>query len=297
MTSEWKPDLRGNSHEIKEYLEDQGVYDTFDYLLKEPRASCRVVYCMYDPALQAPPSPPQRVWFPPPPRWVGVGPAECLRWALGQASSCGTRGRSALTENTNPHQRCNEKGAPQRDDAAGVECIVLLVSPLAGTQPPHHVKAATRRRGFTALFLRKRVKVLAAATPLVELQHARPADVSVCSQFGKQDQRQLVRSQQPSTTQPLRSRPTHGICSLPGPGSGKEGCPQGTLHSSCIPPQVPVRPSLKDPRPRVRSLGGLSRGVLTVLTYKRGKRRPFLLAAFCALRPFRHPAASSQRLS
>ena len=88
MTSEWKPDLRGNSHEIKEYLEDQGVYDTFDYLLKEPRASCRVVYCMYDPALQAPPLPPPTGYGSPRPPcgwgWVPLPPVRA-----GCVSVCG----------------------------------------------------------------------------------------------------------------------------------------------------------------------------------------------------------------
>jgi len=35
VASDWKPDLRGNLHEIHEYLEEQGVYDIFDYLLKD----------------------------------------------------------------------------------------------------------------------------------------------------------------------------------------------------------------------------------------------------------------------
>jgi len=32
---DWRPDLKGNLHEIKEYLEEQGAYDLFDYLLKD----------------------------------------------------------------------------------------------------------------------------------------------------------------------------------------------------------------------------------------------------------------------
>lgn len=35
VASDWQPDFRGNLHEINEYLEEQGVYDIFDYLLKD----------------------------------------------------------------------------------------------------------------------------------------------------------------------------------------------------------------------------------------------------------------------
>lgn len=35
VAADWKPDLRGNLYEINEYLEEQGVYDIFDYLLKD----------------------------------------------------------------------------------------------------------------------------------------------------------------------------------------------------------------------------------------------------------------------
>mmetsp|Transcript_52972 Transcript_52972/g.85777 ORF Transcript_52972/g.85777 Transcript_52972/m.85777 type:complete len:472 (+) Transcript_52972:58-1473(+) len=35
VASDWKPDLRGNQHEINEYLEQQGGYDLIDYLMKE----------------------------------------------------------------------------------------------------------------------------------------------------------------------------------------------------------------------------------------------------------------------
>mmetsp|Transcript_48235 Transcript_48235/g.86978 ORF Transcript_48235/g.86978 Transcript_48235/m.86978 type:complete len:474 (+) Transcript_48235:65-1486(+) len=32
---DWRPDLKGNIHEINEYLEEQGAYDLFDYMLKD----------------------------------------------------------------------------------------------------------------------------------------------------------------------------------------------------------------------------------------------------------------------
>ncbi|CAJ1444088.1 unnamed protein product, partial [Effrenium voratum] len=35
VAADWKPDLKGNLHEITEYLEEQGAYDLFDLLLKD----------------------------------------------------------------------------------------------------------------------------------------------------------------------------------------------------------------------------------------------------------------------
>ena len=60
----------------------------------EPNASHRNFQLMaekriYDPALQAPPLPPQRVWFPPPPLWVGVGPAPFCGWGVCVGVWCG----------------------------------------------------------------------------------------------------------------------------------------------------------------------------------------------------------------